>query len=285
MRKVQGCILLAVAAMGLASCKLKPNKGDDDGEDMKAPAHGYLADTGFRPNKHGYSFVNKGGRYPSTPPLVTSNVMVKMFGKDACVAGNVKNCKLTPPASEWAGMINRAMNGGQCEGMAVSSLTFFKKIDNAATLTAGADSAHGLPRDQASPLIGYYWAYQAVNPVMQEASLGRRRMTPTAVEDRLVEMMKHGELATLGFWGPPGEGGHAVTPYAVEDRGNGIHWIRIYDNNYPDKERYVIIDRNANTWNYDLAAINPSVPKMPWGGGAESHNIVAIPLAARLKKA
>ncbi len=286
---LHGCVVMGVLLGALVACKRGPKGNDttevESGDNLPAPANGFLADTGFRPSQHGYPFRNKGGKFPRTPPLVTSNVMVKLFGKDACIGGNTRSCKLTPPASEWAGMINRAMNGGQCEGMAVSSLTFFKGIDKANTLSPQAKSAHGLTHDKVAPLIGYYWAYQAVNPVMNETMRGRRRSTPASVEDRLVEMMKRGELATIGIWGPPGQGGHAVTPYAVEDKGNGIHWIRIYDNNYPDKERYIIIDRNANTWKYDLAAINPTVPKMPWGGGAESHTITVIPLDARLKKA
>ncbi len=244
---------------------------------------GFLADTGFRPEKDGFAFRNTGGRYPSTPPVLNENVMVKMFGARACVDGDTKECTLTLPAAEWAHMINRAMNGGQCEGMAVASLTMFKGVDKPQGLLNF--SAHTAERKDVTPLIGYYWAYQAVDPVMRETRMGRRTYTPIKVEEKLVEMFKKGELATLAFWGPPGQGGHAVTPYAVEDKGNGIHHIKIYDNNYPDKERFIAIDHNANTWKYDLAAINPDVPKMPWGGGADSRNLVVIPLDLRLKKA
>ena len=243
----------------------------------------YLADSGFRPEKDGYNFKNTGGKFPLSPPVVTENVMVKLFGSEACENGNTKSCTLTPPAEEWAGMINRAMNGGQCEGMAVSSLTFFKDIDKPDTMFG--HGAHGLDREHATPLIAYYWSYQALNPVMTETMKGRRSYTPNTVEDKLVEMFDKGQLGTVEFWGPPGHGGHAVTPYAVEDKGNGIHWIKIYDNNYPNLDRYITIDRNANTWKYDLAALNPDTPKMPWGGDADSHSIVVVPVDLRLKKA
>lgn len=279
--------------------KKKSTKADDDKEDDKEEGdkdakkeeeqkEGIFADTGFRPEKDGYAFRNTGGRFPLTPPVVNEAVMLKLFGRKSCVKNKDKEdkrCKLTPAAEEWAFMINRAMNGGQCEGMAVSALTFFKGHDKPDTFMAGAGSTHKLQRDQVTPLIGYYWAYQAVNPVMTHVATSRYDSTPVSVEDKLVEMWKKKELATLGFWGPPGQGGHAVTPYAIEDKGNGIHHILIYDNNYPDTERYIIIDRNANTWKYDVAAINPDVPKMPWGGNAESHSIVVIPLELRLKKA
>lgn len=254
-------------------------------KDSKGKKDKILADSGFRPEKDGYKFRNTGGEYPRSAAVLTDNVMVKLFGSGACEGGDVESCRLTPPAEEWADMVNRAMNGGQCEGMAVSSLTFFKGIDAPPSFSPLNHSAHSLERTQATPFIAYYWASQVLNPVMRETAMSKRRSTPNSVEDQLVEMFKRNELATLAFWGPPGHGGHAVTPYAIEDRGNDVHWIRIYDNNYPDTERYITIDRAANTWKYDLAAINPNVPKMPWSGTADDHNIVVIPLELRLKKA
>jgi len=245
---------------------------------------GFMADTGFRPEKHGYSFPNTGGRFPRTPPIVDEAVMVKLFGEDVCVGANTKRCRLTPPAEEWSFMINRALNGGQCEGMAVSALTIFKEIDKPRPLL-GASAARAVRRDEVQPLIAYYAAFQAVDPLVRNVIQGRRTTTPKDALEKLQSMWKRGEMATLGFWGPPGQGGHAVTPYAIEDRGNGISWIKIYDNNYPGRERRIEIDTKANTWKYDLASINPSVPKMPWGGDAENRSLVVIPLNLRLEKA
>ncbi len=244
---------------------------------------GVLADVGFRPEKDGFGFRNTGGKYPMTDPVLNEKVMVKLFGPEACIGGDTENCSLTLPAFEWANMINRAMNGGQCEGMAVASLTYFKKLDKPNSpmplLT------HEVSREEATPLIAYYWSYQALDPVMSATVRARRQSTPVEVEDELVKMLNKGELATIAFWNPRGRGGHAVTPYAIEDKGNDVHWIKIYDNNYPDTERYIVIDRKANTWRYDLAALNPSVPKMPWDGGPDSHNIVVLPLDLRLQRA
>src|SRR5262245_41032423 len=110
MRKtLQWCVPAGVLVLALLACKEKPAGGTDEqsgGDELAPPKNGYLADIGFRPNQHGYPFRNTGGKYPRTPGLVNTNVMVKMFGKDACVNGNTKACKLTPPANEWAGMIN-----------------------------------------------------------------------------------------------------------------------------------------------------------------------------------
>jgi hypothetical protein len=267
-------IVMAVTA--LASCKHSP-AGDAAGSGT------VLADTGFRPEKNGYPFENQGGQYPKTPPVLTTAGVAKMFGADACAGGNTTSCKLTPAANEWMGFVNRAMNMGQCEGMAVSSLAFFQKAIRPTDFAPGATSAHDLDHKEMGPTIGYYWAFQTVNPVRFETIKSLYTQTPNGAEDTLVGMMKRGEYATLAIRSP--HGGHAVTPYAVEDRGDGIHWIRIYDNNWPNKERYVIIDRNANTWKYELASLNPDVPKEPWQGDADSHSIAVTPLALRLGKA
>ena len=261
----------------LVSCGRRRAQDDD-----APPKAALLADTGFRPSQHGFPFENEGGKYPKTPGVFTTSGMVRLFGKEACLGGDTKSCKLTPAANEWMGVVNRAMNIGQCEGMAVSSLAFFKKVNDPATFAPGAASAHQLTHQAVGPLIGYYWAYQMLNPVLATKVKSLRTQTPNSVEDSLIEMMKRGELATIAIRST--HGGHAVTPYAVEDRGNGIHWIRIYDNNWPDKDRYIIIDRNENSWKYELASLNPDVPREPWSGGPESHTIGLVPLSARLAK-
>jgi hypothetical protein len=264
--------------------KKKKKKSADDDPETDAPETkaGMIVDTGFRPNRDGFAFQNTGGSYPRTRGVVDSNVMVRLFGKDACIDGDTANCSLTLPAREWAGMINRAMNMGQCEGMAVSSLTYWKKIDkpSAPFMATGQQ----IPRTEATPNIAYYWSYQALDPLAMDTMIARRSATPNQVEDRLAEMFKRGEFATLAFWGPPGQGGHAVTPYAIEDKGNDVHWIKVYDNNWPNQERHVIIDRKANTWRYELAALNPNTPKQPWMGNALNHSLVIRPLDLRLKK-
>ena len=243
----------------------------------------YLADTGFRPEKDGFAFKNTGGQYPKTPPVLTENVMVKMFGDKACVGGDTKECSLTLPAQEWAHKVNRYINGGQCEGMAVASLTMFKGNDKPKELFAF--SAHQVGRKEVTPLIAEYWAYQMTDPVQRERDKWMATHTPNDVGDTLVKMFKNGEMATLAFFDRRSRQGHATTPYAVEDRGNNIQWIKMYDNNAPDEERYIEIDRSANTWKYNLAGVNPGVKPMMWGGGADSHSISVIPMALRLKKA
>jgi hypothetical protein len=274
--------LLAIHSASASGCK--PSATDkESGRTGSAGPATVLADTGFRPAKDGYKFENQGGHYPRTPPVLTAPDVAKMFGNDVCASGTGTTCRLKPVATEWMSMVNRAMNEGQCEGMAVSSLAFYKHLYQPSAFAAHAKSAHDLTHAETASLIGYFWAYQTVNPVRSDKVQSLRSMTPISAEERLIEMMKRNELAVIAIRSP--HGGHAVTPYSVEDRGEGIHWINIYDNNWPDKDRHIVIDHNANTWAYELASLNPDIPREPWSGDADSHSIAVTPLSDRLAKA
>src|SRR4029077_7891690 len=133
-------VLLAAACSG---CESKTSSRDSDHLAVSGPGR-MLADTGFRPGKDGYKFENQGGAYPRTPPVLTSQDVARMFGAEACIKGSDPNCKLKPVATEWMGLVNRAMNAGQCEGMAVSSLAFYKKVYSPSSFAPSAKSAHDL---------------------------------------------------------------------------------------------------------------------------------------------
>ncbi len=280
--KLLPAALVLVAAFTASSCKQSPSGPGSSGATSTGPG-GVLADTGFRPAKDGYKFENQGGHYPRTPPVLTAQDVAKMFGNDVCARGTGTSCKLKPVAMEWMSMVNRAMNDGQCEGMAVSSLAFYKHLYQPSSFAPHAKSVHDLTHAETASLIGYFWAYQTVNPVRADKTESLRSMTPISAEETLVAMMKRDELAVIAIRSP--HGGHAVTPYSVEDRGGGIHWIDIYDNNWPDKDRHIIIDHNNNTWAYELASLNPDIPREPWSGDADSHTIAVTPLSDRLVKA
>jgi hypothetical protein len=65
--------------------------------------------------------------------------------------------------------------------------------------------------------------------------------------------MKNGDQAVLSL--RLETSGHSVTPYAIEDQGNGVFVVRVYDNNDPGNDTlFVEIDTNANTWNYQQCA-------------------------------
>jgi hypothetical protein len=242
-----------------------------------------VADTGFRPDKDSYAFENFGNTYPETPGTLSIDEIRRMFGDAAVCEGGAKNgaCDATPGAQAFLDAANKSSNGGHCEGFAITSLRFFLKLDDVSKF--GADNIRALTLTGNEALkhqIAYYMASQMVDP-SSSAARATRAQTPKDILATLSANMKEGkDLMTLGIYARKG-GGHAITPYAIADKGDGVYWIMVYDNNYPGVERDVVIDTNKNTWLYDLAATKPGEVAEPWEGDAQSFSLDLTPLSAR----
>ena len=260
---------------------------------VTAEAQGEIvADLGFRANPDGYSFENYAGKKrngKAVPELFVDDLQ-KMFG-DADVCIKIENGKCTPrqEAVDWLEMLNSDPPGGHCEGMAVSSLLLFKGMDTPANYDAGAEKTFDVDfTNDVQRLISYYYYLQFVDPVASEYSLAEQ-LKPSEVLDAVIASMQDGapDPVNLGFYGgePDEHGflsGHSITPYSVEDKGNGIFWIHAYDNNWPDKaDVYMEIDRVNETWSYDLSAQNPEFEPEVWEGDAQSQTLAALPLSWR----
>ena len=119
------------------------------------------------------------------------------------------------------------------------------------------------------------WAEQLLDSVRSKAVVG----TPKEVLAALRRSLKPNpsELYTVVIFKRDGNGGHAVTPYGVEDKGGGHFNVLIYDNNWPNDSRAISFDTNANTWKYD-AAINPKAGSELYDGDAKSQTIALLPV-------
>jgi hypothetical protein len=242
-----------------------------------------VADLGFRPEVNGFKFENYGGDPPRTN--MTSADMRRMFGDQVCASLQEENCTLTPAAQEWMEKTNTSMNGGHCEGFAALSLIFYNQKESPEKF--GAAKVNDLNIDGNEALqreIAYYYATQATDPTVSNEIKGK---TPTEILDMLLEAFKAGANATttytMGIYKPGFQGGHAITPYAIQDKGNGLFTVLVYDNNYPNVARNVDIDRNANTWRYE-ASTNPSEPASEYKGDAETKTLTITPTPPRLEK-
>lgn len=239
----------------------------------------YVADLGFRPASDGFSFENYGG---ADEVNLTASDLHRMFGDQACSTIKNGECILTPPGQQWMEQINEAMSGGHCEGMAVLSYLFYaKKLD---VNEFGADSVPALElagNEMLQREIAYWWATQTTMP----ARTGIVQQTPSGIVNTLMVSFEAGpegsEQYALGFYKRDMTGGHAVTPYAVEDRGDGIYWIMIYDNNYPGEERAIEVDTNSDTWSYS-GSTNPAEPADDYDGDAETFNLELAAITPRL---
>lgn len=243
-----------------------------------------VADLGFRPAVNGFKFENYGGGTGRTD-LTPADVQ-RMFGDDVCAnKGSGQDCLLVPPGQQWMDAMNQGMAGGHCEGFAALSLILYLQKENpdkfgaAHTFDLSIDGNTALQRE-----IAYYFTTQATIPARDNEIKGK---APSDILDLLVAAFKAngGPTAsyTMGIYQPGFKGGHAITPYAVQDMGNGVYDVLVYDNNYPGIERRVQIDRNANTWVY-TASTNPNEPASVYRGDATTQTLTITATEPRLEK-
>lgn len=241
-----------------------------------------VADFGFRPETNGFSFENYSNakKYQN----LTTVEMQRIFGDGVCASQANGKCILAPPVNKLMEQYNRAMNSGHCFGFSVLALRFAQNLANPADF--GAKDVADLKIEGNEKLqreIAYSFAFQFFDPVNQSLVEG----TPNQILDKLIEYFrigpKSGESYTLGFFNVNGGGGHAVTPYAVEDLGNGRYAVMIYDNNLPKTERAMLFDRNTNSWSYS-ASVNPNLKSAQYVGDATTQSLFLLPTTPGLKK-
>jgi hypothetical protein len=267
-----------------SSTPIKSDEGAENGSSAEGGVDTsgvYVSDLGFRPNANGFGFPNYGGQGETN---LTPNDVRRMFGDRVCAAIEGDQCVLTPPGNQWLQQINEAMNGGHCEGMAVLSNLFYTGKVNPADF--GADTVPTLEIAGNEPLqreIAYWWATQATQP----ARSGIVEQTPSGVVNTLQTSFMAGpggsEQYAVGIYKRDRTGGHAITPYAVEDRGDGVYWIMVYDNNYPGAARAIEVDTKTDTWRYS-GSTNPAEPADEYEGDAETKTLELAPIASRLEQ-
>lgn len=238
-----------------------------------APIIGIEADLGFRPNPDGYNFDNYGNNFPLGNYDFGYNELIRMFGQDdVCwMVGSV--CFVKPSADWWHYQANRAMNGGHCDGMASTSLRFFKGLDNPSNFQNGANTTHDLQLGNTRRHIAYYFVEQMTNPVMAYKQQIRQN-SPSAILEQLRAAMSGDAVdPTTLFVRQAGQGGHAITPYAIENKGDNVYWVKVYDNNHPnDANRHVVINTTSNSWSYNLGWTT-------WSGDSNTHSLGIVPIS------
>jgi hypothetical protein len=282
---------LAVAACGGGDDKGKPpigktgdfkaksslvSKGDSasaggDAENY-VPEGELVADSGFRPEVDGFAFENYGN--DAGPTNLGPAQMESLFGEQVCLTGTGADCELIPAAKQWMDNQNEGMAGGHCEGFSIAALRMWNEdVDQE---DFGADTTAGLEIIGNEPLqssIAEHFVYQFLPPVVE----ARVKGTPSEVLQALTDALDSGEeLYTLGVYKPDFTGGHAITPFAVEDKGDGKYAILVYDNNFPGTTRAVQVDTNDETWSY-VSGTNPDDLGQVYEGNADTNTLELDP--------
>ncbi len=271
---------------------------EDSGPVVQTPLNtNIVASLGFFPVPDGFGFPNWGA--PSEETDLTAEDMVALFGANVCVKGT-NPCVLTVGAQAWREQQLKSAEGGHCFGMSVASVRSFQDLPFKGKTQPGefqsnATTVFDLVRDQTiQNYITFYHVTQSTsrlgrlanssqnaNPLNRQGDgWGVSNGLPTDFLDKLIANLQDPNAAdryVAGFWKRHGGVGHAVTPYAVENKGGEIFWVHVYDNNYPeDFSRVIKINRSVNTWIYEGASINPNAPASDWEGDANTRSLMLL---------
>jgi hypothetical protein len=235
----------------------------------------FVAKEDFLPNPDGFGFENYGGFLETD---LTDEDMQDFLGKEqACYLSPKGKCILTAVGKLVKKQFISSANGGHCHGMAVASILLkkgksFKGKDKPADFQSNATTTMELQKSSVRNLIAYYFITQYFET--------KNKQKPSEVLQTVIDKMNTSDpIATIGIYKRDRTGGHAITPYAVQDKGNGEFWMYVYDNNYPDDaSKFIKINRNQETWSYETQ-INPNAPIDLYDGDATTNNLEAFPLS------
>ncbi len=237
----------------------------------------------FDPEIHGYGFQNYGKHAGAADDLGPADVF-DLFGPKTCKNKNAtrNNCQLSAAGTQWIKSQLDGMNGGHCEGMAVTAQRFFETLPFKAMTSPnefqpGKNTVYSLafPGQTVENYVASYFVRQTFDEVSSEASQSRDTMTPAQIVDKLIEEFNKTPSIgyAVGFFKPGYKEGHAVTPYAIERIGNTDEYrIVVYDNNFPGQKRYITVNKTTNKWSY-MAAADPTQKASLYEGDASTKTL------------
>jgi len=252
-----------------------------------------VAHVEFDPKVDGYGFRNYGPDNEGEE-ILTAGDLIKMFGADqVCMSGTTaEDCELFEPAEVWLEEAIKGLKGGHCEGMAVTSFRFllekpFKDRKTPGSFQQGANAVFDLQKDEdIANYIAYYHVLQTLEEVYK-SKLETLKKKPSVILKMLIDSMQDGTprytLSIAKRINGQYMHGHTITPFAVEDMGEGNYRVHIYDNNYPGQTRYVFFDVKQETWRYHTAA-NPNDVASDYVGTATTETLSLKRLADRERK-
>lgn len=252
-----------------------------------APAGTIVADNGFRPNPNGFSFPNYGDEEGYAD--LNAAELERLYGPGVCLPGSGK-CVLTPIARSFMQAYNEGSADGHCFGFATLAELIYKGYlprfgyAGVGAFGAGASTTFQLGIE-ANPLlqrsIARAFNFQNLASIDESTVIASPKQILAKLLGGALDP-KEREIWTFEIFQYGFKNGHAITPYAVEDMGNGLYEVHVYDNNWPDDpNRRLQINARNNTWSY-YAAINPGFPQAQYEGNAKSKSLRLAPVTPGL---
>jgi hypothetical protein len=258
-----------------------------------APQGSVVVDSGFRPYPNGFGFTNYGGDFGGNPLLfgipfrippsgpaadasqpqrLNSLAMRRTYGDTVCIDPKAINprtgaCRMTLSAEIFAAAMTAPAGGGHCFGMAAAAAALYNGQLPPNQLGSGLVPALNPMNAPAQQTILRLFGTQIFNAADRMPSAP----TPTAVVQTLIADLVGGTVPYILVL--DGQNGHAITPYAVLDRGNGQYDIAVYDNNFPNQPRAVQVDTITDTFRYSGGALPGNDPYIY---SEENDNILGL---------
>ncbi|HEX8637685.1 MAG TPA: hypothetical protein VF692_06470 [Pyrinomonadaceae bacterium] len=269
--KIAVCLLITLIFITtISTFAVEPREGE------------IVAEIGFDPKVNGFGFRNF-GENPDYEEDLTADDLIRMFGaENVCIEGSTaRDCVLYETAERWAEEAIEKMNGGHCDGFSVASLRMFvgrpfKGRKKPADFQRGAVNLFDLQKNQVTS--NYVSFYQTLTFLREtyEFRAPTFRKKPSEILLMIAAAMKaKKDFYTLEVWMKT-DGkytrGHAVVPIAIEDMGEEIYRIHVYDNNYPGQTKYVVVDATKETWRYHTAN-NPAETARDYVGTAATNTL------------
>lgn len=235
----------------------------------------------FRPKPWGYAFENWGVKdaYPNTGDLDTAT-LIRMFGTGVCQTGSTAaDCVLKASARQWRTDWLASADGGHCYGMAIAAQRFYAGTANASDFQAGASNTFDLKAGAAVRAnITEMFVTQGLSQRNNNVGFLGDGKKPSEILEMIRTNLRDNpsDPYVLAFYKTENgtfTAGHAVTPFAIQNRGNSVYWLHIYDNNWPEKDRYIIFDVSKETWLYGFGATNPGETSGAWQGDATTNSL------------
>ena len=250
-----------ISALFVASCG-----GGGGGSSSSAKLTATDVSAGLNVNPNGFSFANFTAA--SSPEEFNADDVVKMFGlsKDVCVGGTTP-CTLTAEAAAFARMVNESRASGHCEGFAVTAQDRFSTGAQPSTVTLEnkGEVTHGLMRT---------FATQFLKEVTDDTQAWAAKSLKEKVAALQESFAKKEAGYSLGVYSSMG--GHAILPYALEWVNEDVVKIKIYDSNWPGKDRYVTVDLKADKWTFAYSGEDPANDPDMWSGGAADMDMTSV---------
>jgi len=239
-----------------------------------------VAHSGFDVKRDGFSFENWGPNDALHRRGLTTEGMRAVFGDEVCARIVLGICSPTTVAELVQAEFNASMTGGHCYGMAALAGLYNTKRLSQFPLALPGQSVYSMPASgPLDELIARMFITQGFPPT----DLAEREVSvPQALSKLRTAWSRNDNYILAIYTDEEHSAGHAITPIALRDLGGGKHGIVVYDNNFPGREKMVVVDPAADSWYYSTAT-NPSEPTMLYQGSPKNR-MMLVPLAQVLKR-